>query len=289
MARQMTVRKVVEAVGISRVFQMPSRLRFRPAPPGTGVAFHRTDRNACVSASLDQASLREGRLVLGRSPSQVEGVEHLLAAVVAQGLTDVFVELDGPEPPAFDGGALTFAEMLWEAGVAVGRRFMPVLQVTAPFRWESEHGAVELRPAVNLVVETRSAGHDGSGQRVRLHVTPRSLTTELAAARCPVWTGASRTREALFGSETPTRRSWSPERELHRHRTLELVGCLALLGHPLQAEVTVVGPGLELALPALREALARTGVLGLSAPGRPVSLWGARRLLDLDGVAAGLG
>lgn len=289
MARQTTVRKVVEAVGVSRVYQMPSRLRFRPAPPGTGIAFHRADRNACLAASLDRAFLSEGRLVLGRSPGQVEGVEHLLAAVVAQGLTDVFVELDGPEPPAFDGGASTFTEMLWEAGVATGRRFVPTLQVRAPFRWECEHGAVELRPAGSLVVEAREAGHDGNGQRVRLHVTPRSLTAELAAARCPTWTGASRAREALFGSGAAARRSWSPAGELHRHRTLELVGCLALLGHPLQAEVIVTGPGLDLALPVLRTALAQTGVLDLTAPGRPVPLWGARRLLDLDGVAAGLG
>jgi hypothetical protein len=67
------------------------------------------------------------------------------------------------------------------------------------------------------------------------------------------------------------------------------VGCLALLGHPLQAEVIVTGPGLELALSALREMVARPGLLGLSAPARPVPLWGARRLLDLDGVAAGIG
>lgn len=289
MARQTTVRKVVEAVGISRVYQMPSRLRFRPAPPGTGAAFHRTDRNACVPAGLDRASLCEGRLVLGRAPGQVEGVEHLLAAIVAQGLTDVFVELDGPEPPAFDGGAATFAEMLWEAGVAVGRRFVPALQVKAPVRWECEHGAVELRPAGNLLVETRSAGRDGTGQRVRLLVTPRSLATELAAARCPAWTGVSRTREAMFGTRAPARRSWPAEVELHRHRTLEVVGCLALLGYPLQAEVIVVGPELELVLPALREMVARPGTLDLSAPARPVSLWGARRLLDLDGAAAGLG
>ena len=199
------------------------------------------------------------------------------------------MELDGPEPPAFDGGASTFAEMLWEAGVATGRRFVPALQVRAPFRWESERGVVELRPAGDLLVEARSAGSDDSGQRVRLHVTPRSLAAELApraarAGRAPLARGR---RSSAPGN--PARRSWSPAGELHRHRTLELVGCLALLGHPLQAEVVVAGPSLDLALPALREALAHPATFDLSAPARPVSLWGARRILDLDGVAAGMG
>ncbi|HNX51066.1 MAG TPA: UDP-3-O-acyl-N-acetylglucosamine deacetylase [Thermoanaerobaculaceae bacterium] len=288
MARQTTVRRTVEVVGISRVYQRPSRLRFRPAAPGTGIAFHRTDRGACVAARLDLATAREGRLVLGRSPCQVEGAEHLLAAVVAQGLTDLFIDLDGSEPPAFDGGATVFCEMLAEAGIAAGRAFVPALQVLAPCRVESEAGTVELRPSGELLIEARTGGREG-GQRVRLRVTSRSVASELAPARCPDWSGPSQDQQALRGAGARARRTWSQAGELHRHRTLELLGCLALLGQPLHAEIVVDSPSLELALGAFRQMLAQKGSWELSVPGQPVPLWNARRGVELDGIAAGLG
>lgn len=288
MARQTTVRKTVEVVGISRVYQRPTRLRFRPAAPGTGIAFHRTDRGTCLAARLDLATARDGRLVLGRSPCQVEGAEHLLAAVVAQGLTDLFIDLDGPEPPALDGGATVFCEMLAEAGVATGRTFVPALQVIAPCRVEGESGTVELRPSGELLIETRTGGREG-GQRVRLRVNPRSVASELAPARCPDWSGPSRHLEPSPGAGAWARRAWSQAGEQHRHRTLELLGCLALLGQPLHAEVIVDSPSLELALGALRETLAQEGSWELSVPGQPVPLRNTRRGIELDGIAAGLG
>ncbi|MBI2263695.1 MAG: UDP-3-O-acyl-N-acetylglucosamine deacetylase [Armatimonadetes bacterium] len=94
-------------------------LTIKPAPPGTGIVFQRTDADGLPLIRADVSSIMETRrsTTLGRNGVQVKTVEHLLAAIWALGLDNVSIHLDGPEVPAFDGSALTFVETLLELGV----------------------------------------------------------------------------------------------------------------------------------------------------------------------------
>lgn len=235
MPGQATIRRAVEAVGYSRLRQVRTRIKLRPAPAGTGVIFRRTDVGSCVAASLDFARCHAGALVLGRAPRHVEGAEELLAAVVALGLTDLIVELDGSEPPLFGGSSGPYFELLHEAGTRTGEKIVPPLQVCNPLRVESPEGWLELRPAKRLLLDVRRrAGCEDSGeQALRFEVSARSAAAHV---------GGAGTRPGGC--------------DLLRHWAVELLGCLALAGRPLCAEVAAVQPTPSLAVAGLRALVA---------------------------------
>lgn len=253
MPRQATIRRVVEAVGVSGVRKVRSRVCFRPAPEGNGVAFRRTDTSTCVAVSLESAWCPDGSLVLGRGPRQVEGVEQLLAVVVALGLTDLFIELDGPEPPFFDGSARTYFDLLHQAGLLLGPGIVPPLQVRVPLRVEGERGWLELRPSSCLRLDVRGArsGDGRDDQSIRFDVSPRSAAAQVV--------GAAAWRGPAVGSRRVFR---SLDRDRLRHGALELLGCLALLGRPVQAEVAASQPNPALAVNGLRALLATETAVG---------------------------
>lgn len=253
MPRQATIRRVVEAVGVSGVRRIRSRVCFRPAPAGNGVAFRRTDIGSCVAVSLESAWCPGGSLVLGRSPRQVEGVEQLLAVVVALGLTDLFIELDGPEPPFFDGSARTYFDLVHEAGLCVGPGIVPPLQVRVPLRVEGERGWLELRPSSCLRLDVRGgqSGDARADQVIRFEVSPRAAAAHVGGAEawpCPA-VGSRRAFRTL-------------DSERLRHGALELLGCLALLGRPVQAEIAASQPNPALAVTGLRALLATETAVG---------------------------
>lgn len=250
MPRQATIRRAVEAVGFSGLRQVRTRIRLRPAPSGTGVVLRRTDVGSCVAASLDFASCRGGPLVLGRSPRQVEGAEHLLAVVVSLGLTDLVVELDGPEPPFFDGSVRPYFDLLHEAGLHVGAGVVPALQVAAPLRVEDTEGWIEMRPSERLLLDVRGvAAPDRPGdQAVRFEVSARSTAAAVGAARCSPTGGELR----LSWWGCARHGAWPSASESLRHGAVELLGCLALAGRPLCAEVAALQPTPALAVAGLR-------------------------------------
>ncbi|HPW54799.1 MAG: UDP-3-O-acyl-N-acetylglucosamine deacetylase [Thermoanaerobaculaceae bacterium] len=250
MPRQATIRRTVEAVGFSGLRQVRAWIRFRPAPPGSGVLLRRIDVGSCVAASLDVASCCGGPLVLGRAPKQVENAEHLLAVVVALGLTDLVVELDGPEPPFFDGSAGPYFNLLHEAGLQIGAGIVPALQVAAPLRVESAEGWIEMRPSERLCLDVR--GGPGAGrsaeQTVRFEVSARSTAAQVGSARC----SPDRDRPPASRWGRVRRGAWPPASESVRHGAVELLGCLALVGQPLCAEIAAHQPTPELAVTSLR-------------------------------------
>lgn len=240
MPRQATIRRAVQVVGRSGRRQVRSRLTLRPAPAGSGVIVRRTDVGSCVAASLHFASCRNGCLVLGQPPRQVEGAEHLLAAVVALGLTDLVVELDGPEPPHFEGSAATYLELLREAGLRAGPGIVPALQVAAPLRVEEGSGWLEMRPARRLLLDVRAARMGEGGEHaLRFEVSARATAARAGSAGRGRAGADSLWREAV-----------------------ELLGCLALAGCPLRAEVAALQPTPALAVAGLR-ALSAKAVVGL--------------------------
>ncbi len=259
MPRQATIRRAVEAVGFSGLRQVRARIRLRPAPPGSGVVLRRTDVGSCVAASLDFASCRGGPLVLGRAPKQVEGAEHLLAVVVALGLTDLVAELDGPEPPFFDGSAGPYFDLLHEAGLHVGAGIVPALQVAAPLRVESAEGWIEMRPSERLLLDVRGglAAGRAADQTVRFEVSARSTAAQVGSARCSPDGGRPLT--SWWGRAR--RGAWPPASESVRHGAVELLGCLALAGRPLCAEVAALEPTPALAVAGLRALAAKVVVV----------------------------
>ncbi len=115
-ARRQTIARPVSLEGIGLHLGVPARLTFRPAPDGTGVVFRRTDLpgHPAIPAQVDRAVLTERRTQLAGSEAGAElhTVEHVLAAVCAADIDDLWIDVDGPEPPILDGSAAPFFEAL---------------------------------------------------------------------------------------------------------------------------------------------------------------------------------
>jgi len=223
------------------------------------VLLRRTDVGSCVAASLEFASCGGGPLVLGRAPRQVEGAEQLLAALVATGITDLVVELDTPELPYFDGSMGPYLDLVHEAGLQVGPDIVPALEVAFPVRVENGTGWLELRPAERLRLEVWGAWPGGSAgaPAVRFEVSARSTAAVASPAR---WSPTG--RDARLFRQRRARQGSPFASESLRHGAVQLLGCLALAGRPLRAEVAALQPTPALAVAGLR-ALAAEAVVGL--------------------------
>lgn len=232
------------------------RARITLAPPGHGLAIRRADRGG-APARLSPAMVveTERRTVLAVGGDRVETVEHLLAAIAGMGVWDALVEVEGPEVPALDGSALPFVRALLSLGppgpapepIRLGRalslergassavaRPSPCLSVSCTVRFD--------HPAIG---EQRAAFR-GSRHGFRARVAPArtfGFLDEVMALRAKgLARGGSLESALVFDREGPMGPLRLP-REPARHKLLDALGDLALLGRPLAARVRLDQPG----------------------------------------------
>ncbi|HKJ92565.1 MAG TPA: UDP-3-O-acyl-N-acetylglucosamine deacetylase, partial [Longimicrobiales bacterium] len=119
-----------------------ARIRFLPAPPGTGIRFRRTDLAGQpeIPVGLEQVESTDRGTTLGSGEARAHTVEHLLAAVGALALDNLRVELTGPEVPIMDGSFRPFYETLCAAGLEESDEPARMLTLNAPFQVEGPNG-----------------------------------------------------------------------------------------------------------------------------------------------------
>lgn len=191
-------------------------------------------------------------------------VEHLLAALSALQIDNALVEIDAEEVPIFDGSALPWCEAIREAGRVEVDGVRRVLRVLRPITAQQEGRYIRIEPGAGLQI----SGHVALAYFGPLtwsgHVTPESFQTEIAPSR-----SFGRYRRALLGraygflARKPLLQGCGPHSaallfrgraiggirfadEPVRHRVLDVIGDLALAGHPVEGRVTAVRTGHEL-------------------------------------------
>jgi UDP-3-O-[3-hydroxymyristoyl] N-acetylglucosamine deacetylase/3-hydroxyacyl-[acyl-carrier-protein] dehydratase len=234
-------------------------LTFQPASPGHGIKFQRSDLPflAPISATTSQVSSTDRRTSLGPASEGVHTVEHVLAALVAHQVDDVLVELNGPEPPALDGSAGPFFAAITQAGVreTSGQpdRIRPAKTI------ELQHGdsSYQARPSDRLRVSvTIEWAHPLIGRQTGCYeVTPENFARELAGARTFGFAHeVTRLRDQglIRGADTSSalvlteqdvldnQLRWPDE--FVRHKSVDLVGDLGLLGGRLEMDVVAHRP-----------------------------------------------
>ncbi|MBV9110687.1 MAG: UDP-3-O-acyl-N-acetylglucosamine deacetylase, partial [Gemmatimonadetes bacterium] len=117
--RQNTIAREGTLDGVGLHTGAPVTMRLRPAPVNTGVVFRRTDLPGApgIPALVSQVSSTDRGTILGSGDARVHTVEHLLAAVVARQVDNLYIELEGPEPPAMDGSSRGFDAALEQCGL----------------------------------------------------------------------------------------------------------------------------------------------------------------------------
>ncbi len=262
---QRTIAHPVTVTGRGLHSGAEARVRLMPAPPATGVTFRRVDLDGAplIPARLDEVVATGRGVTLGRT-ARVATVEHLLSAARGLEIDNLLIEVDGEELPAGDGSARIFVDALRDAGVADSDSpRVPIIldgQV-----WASSDGRIIMAgpaPRLRLTYVVTADGTSIPAQLAEFDAGRDDYAAAIAPAR--TWglaadADALRARGLARGATLANTLVLGPDGylneprfddELARHKILDALGDLSMLGRPLCAHVVAVraGHGLHIAL-----------------------------------------
>jgi UDP-3-O-[3-hydroxymyristoyl] N-acetylglucosamine deacetylase len=254
--RRKTLKTAIGCVGVGLHSGRRVALTLRPAQAGSGIVFRRSDLGIDIPARFDRVvdtRLCTALVAEGAPQARIGTVEHVMAALAGTGITDVVVELDGPEVPILDGSAAPFVFLLDCAGTVSLDAAAPVIEVLARVRVEEGDAFAELQPAslpgfeAALAIDFPSTaiGH----QSVNLRLSPASFRAELSDSRTfTLAEDIARLRAAglaqggsldnaivVDGPLVLNPGGLRRPDEFVRHKMLDVVGDLALAGAALSA------------------------------------------------------
>ncbi len=255
-----TTVRPVECRGVGLHSGAPVRMRILPAPAATGIVFRRTDLNGFeVPASWRYVQRVSYATSLMRQGVLISTTEHLLSTFYSMGLDNVYVEIDNLEVPILDGSGAPFVEMLREAGMRQTRRRRRYLRIVKPVRHETPGKCISIGPADEFRLSCRVFfPHPLVGQqRLDIEVTPETYAGQIAPARTFGFEqelDAMRNMGLIRGASLDSAVCFGPAGVLNegglrfpdepcRHKALDLIGDLALIGRPLLGEVVAERAG----------------------------------------------
>ena len=257
--RRQTISRSTSLEGVGLHLGLPCRLTFRPAAPGSGVRFVRSDLpgSPVVPALASRAVLSERRTQLGEGDGAIHTVEHVLAAVAGSEIDDLEIVMDGPEPPIMDGSAEPFRAALEGAGPVTQLGRPEVLALSAPVRVTDGESVYEAYPHDGLRLDvTIDFPHPLIGrQALSLDLSPGVFARELSPARTFGFVREVeylRSKGLALGGSTDNVIVLDEERvvgndlrwadEFVRHKAMDCVGDLALAGRRVRARVVAHRP-----------------------------------------------
>src|SRR3954468_9759932 len=249
MDAQRTLRRQISCVGIGLHSGNKVNLTLKPAVADFGIRFRRTDLgNHEVPATVHNLAGIQLATGLASNEVSVETVEHLLAALVSVGIDNLIIELNSPEVPIMDGSAAPFIYLIHEAGVkrlATPRRYLKIVRPISISRGDKR---IALFPSDHFKV-TYSISYDHPllrHQSRTLRITEDSFIEDVAPARTFTFLkdvemlrqnglalGGSLDNAIVLGETGVLNNALRFDDEFVRHKILDAVGDLALVGHPV--------------------------------------------------------
>jgi len=248
MEAQRTLRRPISCVGIGLHSGNKVTLSLKPAAPDHGIRFRRTDLgNFEVPATVSNLAGIQLATGLSRDQVSVETVEHLLSALVSLGVDNVIVELNSPEVPIMDGSAAPFVYLIQEAGIKKQAKNRKYLKIVRPVALSRGDKRIAIYPSDHFKV-TYSVSYDHPllrHQSRTLRITDESFIEDIAPARTFTFLkdvemlrqnglalGGSLENAVVLG-ETGVLNALRFEDEFVRHKILDAVGDLGLVGYPV--------------------------------------------------------
>jgi len=254
-----TVHRPVEAAGVGLHSGVPVNIRILPAPPSTGIVFVRTDLDGFrIPASWRHVARVSYATSLMRQGVLISTTEHLLSVFYSMGVDNAYVEIDNLEVPILDGSGLPFVEMVRKAGLKSYRRLRRYLRVRRPVAVEDRGRRISILPAESFRLSCDVFfNHPLVGrQTIEMEVTPERYAAEIAPARTfgfeheldqmrdmGLIRGASLENAVCFSEGLLNPEGLRFPDECCRHKALDLIGDLALIGRPLLGHVVAERAG----------------------------------------------
>jgi len=253
MDSQRTLRRQVSCAGIGLHSGNKVTLSLKPAPANSGIRFRRSDMGGIeIPATVDYLAGIHYATGLASKGGGVETVEHLLAALVGLGVDNAVVELNHPEVPIMDGSAAPFVYLVQEAGMRVLPAPRQVLRVTRPVELARGDKRIAVYPCDHFRVSySISFDHPLLRHQARtVSLLGDAFTEQIAPARTfgflkevemlrqnGLELGGSLENAIVIGETGVLNNPLRFEDEFVRHKILDAMGDLALVGHPILGHV----------------------------------------------------
>ncbi len=257
MSLQSTIQKEVKLKGAGIHTGKAVNVTLKPASIDSGIRFVRVDLPdrptiKCDIENVIDIAKRPRRTSIGDAGAEVHTVEHLLASLAALGIDNITVELDSEELPGFDGSALSFVEALKKAGRQEQDKQKSVFDIKEPV-WVEENGATLLVIPSKQLTFSYTLNYDHpflQSQFLTYNIDADSFEKELAPSRtfCTeseanelqsqgLGKGANYDNTVVVGEKGVIKNKLRFKDEFVRHKIIDLIGDLNLLGFPIKAHV----------------------------------------------------
>jgi UDP-3-O-[3-hydroxymyristoyl] N-acetylglucosamine deacetylase len=281
MVKQRTLKSLISASGVGLHTGQKVRMTLRPAPADTGIVFRRIDLEPPLDIPARAELVGEARLAstLVKDGVKIYTVEHLMSALSGLGIDNAFVDLDASELPIMDGSASPFALLLQQAGIEEQGAPKRFLRVKKPVEVKDGDKWARLEPyagfRVSFSIDFRHPVIDRSTQSVTIDFAETSYLKEIARARTFGFMhevedlkdsglalgGGLDNAVVLDEQSVLNSEGLRFADEFIRHKLLDAIGDLYLLGRPLLGAFTAHKSGHALNNRLLRAALSEPGAL----------------------------
>jgi UDP-3-O-[3-hydroxymyristoyl] N-acetylglucosamine deacetylase / 3-hydroxyacyl-[acyl-carrier-protein] dehydratase len=234
-------------------------MTFLPAPPNSGIRFRRVDLEGKpeIEASVEHVAETNRSTTLAKGSTRIHTVEHVLATFAGYGIDNAVIELDASEPPIADGSAREYCRLVQSAGLVAQEERRNPYVVTAPIELEMGETVMTLVPDQGFKITCTSADKQGRfTQFYSVELSPKTWEKELAHARTfcfyeeieflirngLIKGGSLENAVVIRDDAVLTTEPLRYPEEFVRHKMLDIVGDLSLLGRPLQGHLIAVKP-----------------------------------------------
>ena len=280
MLAQRTLKTLTQAVGVGLHSGQRVELTLRPAPPDTGIVFRRVDLPQPVDIVVSAVAVTDTRMAstISNGNAKVFTVEHLMSACAGLGIDNLYIDITAEEVPILDGSAASFVFLLQSAGIALQQTPKKFVRVIKPVEVREGEGAstkwARLSPyegyKLSFEIDFDHPAVDSTGQRVEFDMGAGSYTRDIARARTFGFTkdvemmranglamgGGLDNAIVMDDYKVLNTEGLRYNDEFVKHKILDAMGDLYLLGKPLLAAYSAFRSGHAMNNLLLRELLA---------------------------------
>jgi UDP-3-O-[3-hydroxymyristoyl] N-acetylglucosamine deacetylase/3-hydroxyacyl-[acyl-carrier-protein] dehydratase len=284
--KQRTILREVSLSGSALHSGEPVTLAMKPAPAGSGIIFRRIDLAGApeVKPRVDQIVDLVRATTIQSGHAKIATVEHVLSALCGCGIDNVVVEMNASEPPIMDGSAKPFVNLILEAEPVEQEAEREYFVLDQPVSVTRNNSSLIALPADSLKISCTSADDRGiHTQHLSLGIDPDTYITQIAAARTftiyedieeliklgKIKGGSLDCAIVIKGDKIISKEPLRFADEFVRHKILDIIGDLMLLGRPLKAHIIATRPGHAINADLTRALYARMEELKHGAKKKP--------------------
>jgi UDP-3-O-[3-hydroxymyristoyl] N-acetylglucosamine deacetylase/3-hydroxyacyl-[acyl-carrier-protein] dehydratase len=262
MSKQRTIKEPASFSGIGLHTGSLTTVTFKPAPENSGITFYRVDMDGkpAIPADVDNVVGVARGTTLGIGDAKVHTVEHALSAMAGLGIDNLDIELDAEEIPSGDGSSIPFMTTLMKAGVTEQNAEKQYITVDRPVYYRQDDVTLSILPSdEHRVSMTIAYDHVAIGtQYASFTITEDTFAKEIAPARTFCFLrevkmlqekglikGGSLESAVVIGDDTILNDDLRFPDEFVRHKILDLIGDMYLLGRPIKGHIVSVKSGHE--------------------------------------------